>query len=99
MAPRPFPALAAILLLGLSLCACQPQTRAACPAGERCLEYGNTSDPNTLDPQLAQATNESAILRELFEGLYADGKDGAPILGVAESATTSADGLTWTFKL
>ena len=99
MAPRPLLALAATLLLGLSLMACHPQTRAACPTGERCLEYGNTSDPNTLDPQLAQATNESAILRELFEGLYADGPRGEPILGVAASAQPSADGLTWTFKL
>ena len=74
------------------------QSRPARPAS--CAwSTANTSDPNTLDPQLAQATNESAILRELFEGLYADGPHGEPIPGLAKSAQTSADGLTWTFKL
>ena len=89
------------LLLGLSLSACGPQrlARAPCPAGERCLEYGNGADPTTLDPQLATTTTESAILRELFDGLFTDAADGGPIPGVAESWTTSADGLVWTFKL
>ncbi|HEY1753676.1 MAG TPA: peptide ABC transporter substrate-binding protein [Caulobacteraceae bacterium] len=73
--------------------------RAACPAGERCLEYGNTSDPNTLDPQLATATNESAILRELFLGMFTDAADGSPIPGVAKSWEVSPDGLVWTFHL
>src|SRR5580704_5430264 len=100
MACRPLLVVAAILCLGLSLSACHPQTRAACPAGERCLEYGNTSDPTTLDPQVAQATNESAILRELFQGMYTDGPDGGPELGLAaEAPQVSADGLVWTFKL
>ena len=96
---RPLLVAAAILVAGLSLTACRPQTRAPCPAGERCLEYGNTSDPQTLDPQLAQTVNEAAILRELFFGLYIDGQDGSPQLGLAESFQTSSDGLTWTFKL
>jgi oligopeptide transport system substrate-binding protein len=100
MANRPFFAIAAIVLSGIILAACQPQTRAPCPAGKLCLEYGNGADPTTLDPQLAQATNESAILRELFQGLYADGPDGAPVLGAAqETPSVSADGLTWTFHL
>ncbi|HUO13210.1 MAG TPA: peptide ABC transporter substrate-binding protein, partial [Caulobacteraceae bacterium] len=73
--------------------------RAACPVGWSCLEYGNSTDPQTIDPQLAQTVNEATILRELFEGLMADGPDGAPVPGVADSWTTSADGLTWTFHL
>jgi len=94
-------AIVAALVAAVSLAACQSQrpVRAPCPAGERCLEYGNNVDPNSLDPQLAQTVPEANVLRELFEGLYADGADGSPVLGAAESVTTSADGLIWTFQL
>jgi oligopeptide transport system substrate-binding protein len=101
MASRPFFALAAILLLGISLTACQPQTvaRQPCPRGKLCLEYGNTAESNSLDPQMATTTSEAAILREVFEGMYTDGPDGSPILGVALSSQTSPDGLVWTFRM
>jgi hypothetical protein len=47
MRSRPLLIAAAVLGVGLSLSACQSQTprRPACPAGERCLEYGNGADP------------------------------------------------------
>ncbi len=101
MASRPFFALAAILLFGLSLTACQPQrvARQPCPAGELCLEYGNTTESNSLDPQVATTTSEAAILREVFEGMYTDGPDGGPIFGIATSKETSPDGLVWTFHM
>lgn len=101
MASRPFFALAAILLLGTSLTACQPQrvARQPCPPGRLCLEYGNTAESNSLDPQMATTVSEAAILREVFEGMYTDGPDGAPVLGVATSAQTSPDGLVWTFHM
>ena len=101
MAIRPLLLIPALLLLGLSLSACGPQSpaRQPCPAGARCLEYGNGADPTSLDPQLATAVNESAILRELFDGLYTDVADGTPMLGVAQSVETSPDGLVWTFRL
>ena len=101
MRSRPFLIAAAILGIGISLSACQPQTprRAACPAGMRCLEYGNGADPISLNPQIATATNESAVLRELFEGMFTDGPDGAPIKGVAQSYEVSPDGLVWTFHM
>jgi oligopeptide transport system substrate-binding protein len=90
-----------LLCLGLSLTACGPQTpqRQPCPSGKLCLEDGNGADPTSLDPQIATAVNESAILRELFDGLYTDAQDGTPKLGVAERVETSADGLVWTFHL
>jgi oligopeptide transport system substrate-binding protein len=93
--------LVGILGLGLSLTACGPQTahRQPCPAGELCLEYGNGGDPQSLDPQIATTTNEAAILRELFDGMFTDGPDGGPIPGVAKSWETSPDGLVWTFHL
>jgi oligopeptide transport system substrate-binding protein len=101
MSSRPFLALAALLLLGLSLTACGAQRphRAPCPARQRCLEYGNTADPTTLDPQLAETTNESAILRELFDGLFTDAPDGNPTPALARSTQVSPDGLVWTFHL
>ena len=59
MAARPL-LITALLCLGLSLSACGPQraTRQPCPAGARCLEFGNTADPISLDPQIATAINE-----------------------------------------
>jgi oligopeptide transport system substrate-binding protein len=89
-------------LASLGLAACQPKTavRAPCPAGKLCLEYGNGADPISLDPQRITATNEAAILRELIEGLYADGPGGEPVLGVADKPPqVSPDGLVWTFHL
>ena len=101
MPSRPLLVIAAILGLGISLSACQPQTphRAACPAGERCLEYGNGADPVSINPQLATAVNESAVLRELFEGMFTDAPDGRPVPGVAKSWEVSPDGLVWTFHM
>lgn len=94
--------LAAMALIGLGLAACQSKTavRAPCPAGKLCLEYGNGADPISLDPQRITATNEAAILRELIEGLYADGPNGEPVLGVADKPPQiSPNGLVWTFHL
>lgn len=102
MASRPFFALAAIFLFGITLTACQPQkvARQSCPPGKLCLEYGNTAESQSLDPQIATTTSEAAILREVFEGMYTDGPDGGPVLGVAERAPdVSPDGLVWTFHL
>ena len=93
--------LAGAFCLGLSLTACGPQRvqRQPCPAGQLCLEYGNGGDPQSLDPQIATTTNEAAILRELFDGMFTDGPSGEPIPGVAQSWQTSSDGLVWTFHL
>jgi len=73
--------------------------RPACPAGKVCIEYGNSIDPTTLDPQLMTLVNEATIARATFEGLYQDDAQGKAALGLATSVETSADGLTWTFHL
>jgi oligopeptide transport system substrate-binding protein len=101
MPSRPFLVIAAILSVGISLSACQPQrpARPECPAGERCLEYGNGADPTSVNPQLATAVNEAAILRELFDGMFTDDATGRPVPGVAKAWEVSPDGLTWTFHL
>jgi oligopeptide transport system substrate-binding protein len=99
MSGRTFFAIAAILILGTSLAGCQKVAREACPAGQRCLEEGNSQEPNSLDPQIATTVAEAAILREVFEGMYTDAVDGSPMLGVADNKQTSPDGLVWTFHL
>ncbi len=56
-------------------------------------------EPGTLQPGLSQGTHESWILDHMFKGLYTKTPGGTVELAVAESAQTSEDGLTWTFKL
>ncbi|HWA59873.1 MAG TPA: peptide ABC transporter substrate-binding protein [Caulobacteraceae bacterium] len=94
-------ATSAILALGAGLAGCGHEkiARPACPTGQVCVEYGNTSDPTSLDPQLVTLTNEAVLMRALFEGLYQDSPKGEAILGLAQSVETSPDGLTWTFHL
>lgn len=94
------PALAGILAV-FAVTACGPSkpSRPPCPAGKQCLHFGNVSDPISLDPPLTTGTWESQVLGDMIVGLYQEDPTGNPIPGVALSATTSADGLTWTFKL
>jgi oligopeptide transport system substrate-binding protein len=87
-------------LVILLLAACHGGAkRPACPAGQVCIEYGNYTEPSTLDPQTASLVDEQTIIADLMMGLTTDGPDGQPIPGMAQSWTTSPDGLTWTFRL
>lgn len=63
------------------------------------LHRGNSSEPYSLDPHRAVSAAENNIIGDMIIGLYTEDAKGAAILGAAESAETSADGLTWTFKL
>lgn len=63
------------------------------------LHRGNGPEPSTLDAHRCQEIACANILRDLYEGLVADGPDGRPIPGMAERWDTSADGRTWTFHL
>lgn len=89
---------ALVALLALGGCHGGPQ-RPACPAGKLCLEYGNESEPLTLDPQLANLVDEAVIIGDLMTGLTTEAADGSTIPGVAARWETSPDGLTWTFHL
>src|SRR6266851_2519341 len=73
--------------------------------GARCPVAGGTvtipigADP-TLNPWSPNAFVESLFInRAIFEGVTKPGKDLAPAPDLAESWTTAADGLSWTFKL
>ncbi|MDB5446576.1 MAG: peptide transporter substrate-binding protein [Phenylobacterium sp.] len=102
LAPTPFRRLLALAAVAglIALGGCQGHAqRPACPAGKLCLEYGNESDPLTLDPQKAELVAESVVIGELMMGLTTEGPDAAVRPGMAERWETSPDGLTWTFHL
>ena len=87
-----------VLVLLLAGCA-RGDGRAACPAGMRCLEIGNNSEAQSLDPAKAQIVAESHILYDMMVGLTTYDAHGNTIPGMATSWRTSPDGLTWTFRL
>jgi oligopeptide transport system substrate-binding protein len=89
-----------IAAAALALSGCQQAAqRPACPAGQVCLEYGNGTEPETLDPQKSSLLDESVIINDLMHGLTTEAPDGSVVPALAESWTTSPDGLVWTFKL
>ncbi len=72
----------------------------AAPAdAAKVLRRGNLAEPYSLDPHRTTGLQEANIIGEMLMGLYTDAVDGKPILGAAEAADTSADGLIWTFKI
>jgi oligopeptide transport system substrate-binding protein len=103
MIPR-LPRLAALLgaLALLAGCAKTDPASAEAAHGRRpqVLRYGNTNEPQDIDPQVVQGTPEDHVIKALFEGLLtADPKDLHPIPGLARSWEVSRDGLTYTFHL
>lgn len=85
-----------ILLLALAMAL---TLGAASADATKVLRRGNASEPYSLDPHRTTGTWESNIIGDMLVGLYTEDVSAQPIFGAAESATTSDDGLTWTFKL
>ena len=54
---------------------------------------------DTLDPALSTTVYNAYVIQSIYAGLYKLGDDDLPTFDLAESAETSEDGLTWTFKL
>jgi oligopeptide transport system substrate-binding protein len=99
MTPFPSSLLAAALVLGLA----GPAFAAVIPAGvqlhpTQTLVRNNGSEPETLDPALAETVGANNLTRDLFEGLTANDGDGKTVPGVAES-WKQTDPVTWVFKL
>lgn len=93
---------AALLIAGacLLLASCQGEVqRPPCPAGQKCLEFGNNTEPATVDPQKSELVDEYAVIGDLFMGLTTDSPTAEPLPGMATSWETSPDGLVWTFHL
>ncbi len=93
--------LAALTVLSLSAVA--TSHAATIPAGvvlhaTQTLVRNNGSEPETLDPALAESVGANNITRDLFEGVTGVNSVGATVPGVAESWTQTAPA-TWVFKL
>ncbi len=56
-------------------------------------------EPGTLQPGLAQGTQETWIIDHMFKGLYTKTPEGVAQFAIAQEANVSEDGRVWTFKL
>jgi oligopeptide transport system substrate-binding protein len=63
------------------------------------LRTGSDGEPDTLDPHLASAVYEFAVIGEIFLGLMTEDAAAEPVPGAAESCHVSDGGLTWMFRL
>jgi len=68
-------------------------------AGPDTLLRGNAGEPQTLDPSLASDLPDAEVIGDLMVGLFMPDPKAQPIAAMAQSWTTSADGLVWTFRL
>lgn len=94
---RKSPSLVAALAAALALAACGGSNTKAPP--ELTFRRGVGSNPDSVDPQQAEGTWANDVIGDMFIGLTTEDAASHPIPGVAESWTTSPDGLVWTFKL
>jgi len=68
-------------------------------AEDQTLTINITSEPPSLDPNLATDTTSSMVINNIFEGLVHIDPVGEVFPGVAESWDVSDDGLVYTFNL
>ncbi len=57
------------------------------------------SEPDSLDPMQSAATDTSAVMMNVFEGLLGFNQKGEFVPAIAESYTVSEDELTYTFTI
>lgn len=91
-------------LLSLALTALPLLASAKPPAGvnlakEQVIHRGNSAEPSSLDPHIAEGIPSSHIQRDLFESLISESPTGDLIPGVAERWEVSEDRLRYTFHL
>ncbi|MEN7342079.1 MAG: peptide ABC transporter substrate-binding protein [Pseudomonadota bacterium] len=63
------------------------------------LRRGNLAEPTTLDPAQAEGLTTNNVMRDLFEGLLRESRDGEREPGVAASWEILDDGKTYLFQL
>lgn len=80
----------------LSLCGCRSDEN---HPEEEIISYTISSDPMTLDPQIAQDHSSLMLITNLFEGLVRCDENGKIKNGMAESYTVSADKMSYVFHL
>jgi oligopeptide transport system substrate-binding protein len=89
-----------IAIMASTACSRAPQTGSATPAAQRqVLLRGNSTEPDSLDPQKARSNEAQTILRDLCEGLTTLAKDASVAPGVAREWSMSDDGKVYTFHL
>src|SRR5215213_9918785 len=90
-----------VALMVLTACSRAPQTAGsvAPDAQRQVLLRGNSTEPDSLDPQKARSNEAQNILRDLCEGLTTLAKDASVERGVAREWSMSDDGKTYTFHL
>ena len=92
-----------LLVIGtLLMLAADLQPTAAQTSGPRyggTLRLGMQTDPVGLDPHLSSATATRNMMEHVYDTLIFYSAEGRFRPGLAESWTTSTDGLTWTFHL
>ncbi|GAC1530440.1 MAG: peptide ABC transporter substrate-binding protein [Ramlibacter sp.] len=89
--------------LAMVLSAALPTLAAVIPPGvqlhpTQTLVRNNGSEPESLDPAIAETVGSNNIMRDLFEALTANDADGKIVPGLAES-WKQANATTWVFKL
>src|SRR5215470_3320846 len=90
---------ALLLPLALLFAGAAWSARAVDLADQQILRKGNGAEPATLDPHKAEAVPDHNILRDLLEGLVAEGAKGELVPGAAASWDISPDGAVYTFHL
>ena len=94
---------AAVLLAGLAaglVTAAAGETASPSPATEVTLRVGWVNEPDNLNPFIGYSTSSYLIYHLNYDQLTGyTAADVTPAPDLAESWTTSADGLEWTFKL
>ena len=65
----------------------------------RVLRRGLPGEPQTLDPHLGEDTFSFPVLRDLYEGLTAEDRDGQIVPGAAESWSVDKTGTVYSFLL
>ena len=87
---------ACLFLLG----SCSAPSNVEKAIDEKILHFGLGSEPQYLDPHLANSVSAHNVIIALIEGLVSeDPKTLKPVPGVAEKWDISEDGLVYTFHL
>jgi oligopeptide transport system substrate-binding protein len=74
-------------------------TKAAADKQNLTLPLPGISDVKTLDPPMVTTSTSNDVVSMVYTGLVSLDKDQKVVPELADSWTTSSDGLTWTFKL
>lgn len=85
-------ALCLVVLNIILICGCSDNS------GSAIIYYGVKVPPTTLDPQLASTVTELTLVKNLYEGLMREDKNGNIVLGAAKTAEKSGNIYTFTIS-